>query len=421
MNSASERPLTLGGLMPKGQYPVRYFADPRGDLPIERVYVDMDAYTLEYFEDEPEFHERIDFFVVLPPLLYEGQFLKGVFVSQAVDFLHKLYPQLGCLFFSVANSQWCNFPWSRRADGYYCLYSNPEREAWFRQRHPDRADKLLLPLQDADCTHEYVMAPVPFVERDVDVVCVSRLHDLKNVPLIAEALRVFRRKYRPVRMRLIVGKPFDSQTLAGLTEHELSEWRKVEACLERPDDYLQVVPQANYSKELPSFYSRAKLCVLGSLLEGKNRSLYEAMSCNTPVVCFRAFNQFIRGTCPAFPDGAGLYAPEFDAESLADIFQQVFKNHGDFRPRRRFLETSGRKNSFDRCLDSFPYYETALPDFVRGQHVRNLWLDLAIQDNYQLSLLDFVYATNTLISHVRGLKAIDQMLRFYFSRFGLAP
>jgi len=57
---------------------------------------------------------------------------------------------------------------------------------------------------------------------------------------------------------------------------------------------------------------------------------------------------------PAFPDGAGLYAPEFDAESLADTFHQVLQNEAAFRPRRRFLETGGRKNFFQHCLDSFP-------------------------------------------------------------------
>jgi hypothetical protein len=122
---------------------------------------------------------------------------------------------------------------------------------------------------------------------------------------------------------------------------------------------------------------------------------------------------------PAFPDRAGLYAPDFDAESLADTFHQVLQNETSFHPRRRFLETSGRKNFLNRCLDSFPYYENALPDYARGQHVGNLWLDLAVQANYQLSLIDFLYARNHRISHVRGLKAIDDMLRFYFGRFGL--
>ena len=150
-----------------------------------------------------------------------------------------------------------------------------------------------------------------------------------------------------------------------------------------------------------------------------NEAIYEAMSCNTPVVCFRQFNQYVRGDAPAFPVGGGLYAPEFDAESLADTLHEAIGNHGDFHPRRCFLEQSGRKNVFNLCLDSFPYYELALPGYQRGRHVQNLWLDLAIQDNYQLSLLDFIFDRNHLVSRVQGLNNIAKMFDFYFRRFGL--
>jgi hypothetical protein len=51
--------------------------------------------------------------------------------------------------------------------------------------------------------------PVPFVPKEYDVICVSRMHDLKNLPMIAAALKVYRQKYRPIRMVLIVGKAFD--------------------------------------------------------------------------------------------------------------------------------------------------------------------------------------------------------------------
>lgn len=425
-----------------GRYPVDYFSNCGIHKPLAEIYADLDAFTMEYFEDEPAFHERIDVWVLVPPLLYEGHFLKGIFFSQSVDFLHKLYPQLPQLFFSIANSQWCNYPWSRQADAYFTLYPNPRREAWFRKTNPQRAGKILIPLQDADFTHEYAMAPVPFVPKEYDVICVSRMHDLKNLPTIAAALKVYRQKYRPIRMVLVVGKAFDLN-FNGLTEGELAELRKVETILQHPRDYIEFVPQARHADELPGYYSRAKLCVLGSLIEGKNRALFEAASCNTPAVCFRQFNQYARGArrdadeppssdrtpesgnpdvpAPAFPEGAGLYAPEFDAEALADTFHQLLQNETAFRPRRRFLETSGRKNFLNGCVERFPYYRTALPDYVPGQHAGNLWLDLAVQANYQLSLFDFLYDRNHRLSHVRGLKAVDDMFRFYLGRFGLAP
>ena len=405
--------------MPKGQYPVEKFSEPGARTQEQSAYADLDAYTIEYFEDEPEFHERIDLWVLLPPLRYEGRFLKGILFSQGVDCLCGRFPRLPELFFSIANSQWCSYPWSRQADGYFTLYPNPQREAWFRRTYPERADKVLIPLQDADFTPEYVMAPVPFVRKEYDVICVSRLHDVKNLPMIASALKIYRRKYRPIRMVLVVGKAFDVN-FKGLTPHELDQLRAVETILVHPRDYIEFVPHAKYREELTGYYSRSRLCVLGSLLEGKNRALFEALSCNTPVVCFRQFNLYARGDAPAFPQGAGLQAPEFDAESLADTFHQVFENETSFQPRRRFLEDSGRKNFFNCCLDSFSYYERQLPGYVRGDHLHNLWLDLAVQANYQLSLVDFLYDRNHRLSHVRGLKDIATMLAFYGGRFGLA-
>jgi hypothetical protein len=95
------------------------------------------------------------------------------------------------------------------------------------------------------------------------------------------------------------------------------------------------------------------------------------------------------------------------------------ENCGDFHPRKKYLEHAGRKNFLNRALDSFPYYERALPDYVRGNHVENLWLDLAMQENYQLSLHDFTYDRNLLLSKARGLERIDELLKFFFGRFGI--
>jgi glycosyltransferase involved in cell wall biosynthesis len=425
--------------MPKDRYPREYFANPRIDKPLAEIYADLDAYTMEVFADEPAYHEHVDLWVLLPPLGYEGRFLKGILISQGVDYLCERFPRLPQLFFTLATSRWSAYPWSRRADGYLALYANPHREAWFRRTHPDRADKILLPLQSADFTHDYALAPVPFLPKDFDVICVSRLHDLKNLPLIASALKVYQRKYRPIRMALVAGKEFDLN-FKGLDPEEQAELRKVEEILEHPHDYIEFIPRVKYFEQLPGYLSRSRLYVLGALLEGKNRALYEAMSCNTPVVCFRQFNQYARGDeavsgqrsavshasgpertrAPAFPEGAGLYAPEFDAESLADTFHEVLQNETSFHPRRRFLEVSGRKNFFNQCVDAFPYYRTELPDHRAGQHVQNLWLDLAVQANYQLSLLDFLYDRNPRLSRLHGVQTIDEILAFYFSRFGLA-
>ncbi len=174
-------------------------------------FADVDAFSMEYFEDEIDVHPKIDFVIVVPPLKYEGKWVKGIFFSQAVDYLYKLFPQLSKLFHSIGNAQWGAIPWSRQADGLFSLYEHPKREIWFKQAYPDRADKALVPLQDADFTNEYRMSPVPPPQFTQDVICVSRLHDLKNIPLIAEALKIHREKYFPIRLTLVLGKEMGSE------------------------------------------------------------------------------------------------------------------------------------------------------------------------------------------------------------------
>jgi hypothetical protein len=43
-----------------------------------------------------------------------------------------------------------------------------------------------------------------------------------------------------------------------------------------------------------------------------------------------------------------------------------------------------------------------------------------VRNRRELSLLNFLHTRNHRIAHVRGLKSIDEMLGFYFARFGIA-
>ena len=78
----------------KGVYPRSYFKAPHVAKPIEEIWDDIDAYSGEYFEDEVNLHEKIDFVIPLAPLRYKGRVLKGLFFSQGCEYLLKLYPDL---------------------------------------------------------------------------------------------------------------------------------------------------------------------------------------------------------------------------------------------------------------------------------------------------------------------------------------
>ncbi len=404
--------------MPKGRYPVEYFSNPDIRKPVEEIYADIQGYTGEFFEEETHLHKSIDFLIPFPPLKYDGKIIKGLFLSQGTEYLYKLFPGLNEIFFSMGYSMWSSYPWSTSADAYLTCYKNPGMEEWFKKNNADRANKVLIPLQDADFTNEYYLAPTFNTPKDIDILCISRLANLKNLPLVARALRIYREKYKEkIKMTLVVGKDFDIN-LKGLTPNEIEQMRLIEEELTHPSDYINFIPQVPYA-QLPKYMTRAKIVLLGSIFEGKNRIIQEAMSCNTPVVVFKDFNKYSRGAHPIMPDEAGLLIPEFSAEAMADTIYEALHNLEKFKPRRKYLEHYGRKNAVNTCIDAFDYYAKNLPDYKPAKIHENIWVDMAVQANYQLGYHDFLYGKNNAVHHVKGVEAIALMLKFFFARFGV--
>lgn len=408
--------------MPRGKYELArpYLHAPRTDKPIEQVFSDLQAYSSEVFEDEDRLTQKLDFRVLLPPLYYDGQFVKGIAYSQGVDYLHQIEPRISELFHCVAVSMSHAYPWSEKADGYFAFYKNPIREAWFRREYPDKSHIVLIPQEDADCPDDYFLGPQLGVQKDIPLLCVSQLIECKNIPLLAEAVKVYQRKYDPqVKLHLVIGTEFETShpDFTGLPEHAVSELRKAEKLVGNLADVITLIPKIPYA-EMPTYYSRAKVTVLGSLLEGKNRSIHESMSCDTPVVTFKHFNQYARGETEAIFENAGVYAEHYAAESMADAIHEAIKHYGDFRPRRAFLTHSGRKNCLNKCIDSFPYYCDCLPEYQPSNHLSNLWIDLAMQYSYRLSPERYLYGAKPNLQWVKGPQKISELLNFFEQRHG---
>jgi glycosyltransferase involved in cell wall biosynthesis len=391
--------------MPRGTYPSEYFNTVNVRRSQERIYHDLDAWTYEIFPDEVDRCRSLGIIVVLPPLLYNGRFVKGMFYSPGIDYLRENFPASRELFLSIANSMCWSYPWSDSADAYLTCYHNPARQSWFERSNPYRADKACIPLQDADYTNEYLMAPVPVARKDIDVLCVSRLSAVKNLPIIARALWILRSKYpqQRIRMTLITGN-----RQRALSRPAVEQLKHIHSILSPVHDYIEFVEHVNHRTSMPQYYSRAKVCVLGSLLEGKNRSMNEAMSCDTPVICFKQFNQFTRGTARAFPAGAGLYC-EFDPECLADTIYTVLNNGQAFAPRLAYLRTNGRRRFLSHLFKTVPYYRHVLPELTESRESAWLWLDLAIQHNYHVSLNNFIYGH----TGANGPENIQRLMQFY--------
>jgi glycosyltransferase involved in cell wall biosynthesis len=398
-----------------GRFPREYISNPNVQKPIEEIYADINGFTWELFHDDEGVQDNVDFNVILPPLTYEGRLVKGLYFSRGVDYLREMFTGLDSIFLSVAYTMFCSYPWAKSADAYLSCYQNLEREAWYQRLCPARKAISFIPLGDTDYLDEYRFSSVVGERKDIDVLCVSRLHDVKNIEMIARALRIYRSKYRQrLRVVLVTGHR-NGIALELLPTYAQVQLRKLRQILGRVEDFIELTGYVDHWKELPRLYSRARMYLLGSLIEGKNRGINEAQSCNVPVVCFREFNNFARQGHPIFGEAGGACSAS-DAEALADTIYFVLTNPELFSARLEYLKHYGRRNFVNRCLDSIPYYVSNLPEFISGQHMANPWVDVAMQHAYGKDLHSFLYHPGRGVARAWGLEQIRRMLEFYRGR-----
>lgn len=408
--------------MPRGKHPHAYFQAAAMDKPIEDIYADLDSFTDEVFAEDRGRQSVMSTFILLPPVRYRDRVLKGILFTHGADLLVERLPRLKELFFVFAYSMWCSVPQSVHADGLFTLYPNADREAWFKRQHPTRAHQLWLPFEDADFFDHYRYAPdQPETRvRDIDVLCVARPDGIKNLPMFAAAVRRLQdgRAGRPLRCVLVTGREVDIN-LERMEGAERNIVREVQRELGAASDALYFEPQPQTN--LAGYYGRAKCFVLCSLVEGKNRAIHEAASCDTPVVTFAQFNQYIRGGHPVLPGRAGAVAPAFEAEALANTILDVLDHPERFAPREAVLSVSGRAHVFNACIDALPYYREALPGFVAGQHVDNAWLDLAMWQTHRLGVRQHLFAPYPSLVWTKGLSAFEEAFAKVETALGRPP
>ena len=409
----------------KGVWPENYMHNPNVSKPIEQIWDDIDNYSFEerYIETK-SLHGSLSFVVPLPPLCYNAKFVKGIFYTQAVDMLLDKFPELKEMFNVCANSMFSSYPWAKYADYYFVCYKNEARENYYKNKYPQKRDIVFLPLQDADYLNEYYIAPVVPSQKTIDVFCVSTPFPVKNIPVLAKALKIYEQKYgRRLNVVYALGqrstkkREDGSLDYSGLIDYGKNELKKVDEILGDTKQYIDFVPWIDY-RDLPKYYSASRCCFLGSLIEGKNRFISESLSCDTPVVVFKDFNKYARGNYPVFFGNSGEYVPEFTPESVADTLHKVISNPYDYEPRKNYLKHYGRKNFVNMMVDSLLYYKENLPEYEPGRLLDNTWVDLACWFNYQVSFHDLLYDKKCSISHVVGVENIVKLVRYYYQKFG---
>ena len=409
----------------KGIYPSEYFNNPNPNKSLEEIWEDLDGFSYEELYETPSYLETTQFMIPIPPLSYQGRFIKGFCFSQVARLLLEKVPEIKKAFFVCANSMCSSYPRAHNADCFFSCYKYPEREAWFKSKYPETKDVICLPLQDADYTNENMLKPVePKLSKVTDLFCVSSAFPVKNLPLIAKTLKVYEEKYN-YRLKVVfalgskeVKKNEDGSLDYSQTgDYVKNELIKVDEILGNTKDYIDFIPYVAY-RDLPKYFSEAKCGVLASLIEGKNRYISEALSCDMPIIVFKQFNQFSRGNYPIFfGENSGEYAPEFTAESLADTIHKVLMNLDNYTPRKNYLLYRGRKNFIKTVVTEIPYYKENIPNFNNGNLFDNLWINSACMDNYGISYKDFLYDKLANLSYIGSFKTTLELVNWYLSKF----
>ena len=266
-----------------------------------------------------------------------------------------------------------SYPQSEYADAYFTCYKNEARERHYKEKYPDKKDIVMLPLQDADFLNEYKMAPAFNVFKTFDIFCVSTAYPVKNIPMIARAIKKYEEKYGVVlKVKYAIGNRdliVNEDKTIDVSKLRFDAQEQLKQVMEILGDYTKYIEFFSFIdyKDLPKYYTGAKCSVLASLLEGKNRFISEAMACNTPVIVFKDFNKYSRGDYPIFFENSGEYVPEYTPESLADTIHKVINNQKNYEPRKNYLIYSGRKNFVNTIIDAIPYYAQNIPNYEKGR------------------------------------------------------
>lgn len=410
----------------KNIWPYWLLQEPNPDKTIEEIWDDFDGYSFEDQYMAPELQKSLTFTVLLPPLNYQNKFVKGFCFSQGMSLFLQKAPELKDLFITCGNSMTFSYPRARDVDCYFTCYKNLERERYYKKKYPETNKIICLPVQDADFTNERVMNPIEGTTKDIDVFCMSTPFPVKNLPIIANALKIYEKLYgRRLKVVYALGAnevkklPDGSIDYSELGDYGKKELQKVDEIFEgKTKEYIDFIPYIYYY-DLPKYFSRSKSALLGSLYEGKNRFIHEARSADTPIIVFNDFNKFMRGETPIFYENSGEFIPEFTAESMAKTIHKVITNEDKYSARENYLKYNGRYNMVKQIVNHIPYYQQNIPDFKDGNLISNTWVNQACKKNYGFTFEELLYDADPRWTQVVGVTNSLKLISDYRKEMGL--
>lgn len=366
-----------------------YYNNDKIDKPIETIWSEIESYTNEVFgSDSLEIKEQYSNVDILLPILKLGdKKVKGIIVSRSTDYICEIQRLLKDNFYIISNTMWGSVSKSENADAYFMPYKNPEKEQWLYKTFSNYNGKLILPYQDADYTNEYSLFPID-LKKDIDVLMLARLNQCKNLDIFLKSLIYIYKKYdKKLNTVILIGsnKPDKNsevvyQLLSNIAGSE-----------EELKSYITFKPYEHPSNMF-MYYSRSKITALTSIFEGKNRSIQESVLCNTPVICFSAFNKYIRGNTPILPDGCAYYVDEFSPEAFGDkLWKLLSSDTIKYNTREIALKHYGRALTIDKIIKSIPYYRENIPDLEKSNVIDNYFINEALCESNKGSYKNYLY------------------------------
>ena len=371
-----------------------YFNNDKINRPIETIWSEIESYTNEVFLSDTlevkEQYSNVD--ILLPILKYNGKKVKGLIVSRSADYICSMKNITENNFFVIANAMWGSVSKSEKADAYFMPYANDEKKEWMLKTYPNFSNKLIIPYQDADYTNEYELFPID-IEKDIDVFMVSRLHKCKNLDVFLKSLIYINKKYgKKLKAVILTGQKNKDEE----AESIYNEMIDIAGSKEELETYIEFIDYENPSNMF-MYYSRARLTALTSIFEGKNRSLHESVLCNTPVICFSAFNRYIRGNTPILPEGCGYYVDEFSPEAFGERLYELLNSRIEYNTREIALKHFGRALIVDKIIKSIPYYRENIPDLDKTSILDNYFINEAVCASGKGSYEKFLYRQKTTV------------------------
>jgi len=333
--------------------------------------------------------------ILLHPLVMHGKLYKGVIWTYFPDVLLQNYPDVKKYFIVISTAAWHSWSHSSVED-IHALTVESDIEG-FKKEFPNQ-DYIIL--HDADFISENDFCPVK-TNKEYDLIFVSRTAAFKRHHTLIKIMYILKNKYhRDIKALIIAIREYKvleiyrifkpPVTLKNIVLNiKFRFYRPIimlfykKAMMDSLNITLITEPKDEGS--IKSFYSKSKMYLLLSTYEGVNRTVREAILCNTPIMVIK--------NCPtaeAYVNNDTGKAVEDDPDIIAQEIIALVDSYESYSPRKWVLENQPRKRTAEiiwgkiNSIQRFPGYpDINAANDIRKQFTKNKYDNYSDLNNFK--------------------------------------